>query len=177
MNIYHNFTAWLNAYGHSPVNLLHIYLSEHIFIRTPLKDCFQHNKRNSINMSMNQTSFFISASYSVAPCGRYKWFIAARRYNTSRFSKVKWCLLSFHHFFNFSSCLKKVIRKKLHPPSRASYQPLKFYFFQPPFGKFSKITITPKFMGGGHCGTDIKYWMWCDIFPHLQSLLIINLLP
>ena len=36
-------------HGHSPVNLQHN-LSGHIFIRTPLEDCFQHNKRNSVNM-------------------------------------------------------------------------------------------------------------------------------
>ena len=73
-------------HGHPAVNL---YLSEHVFIRTPLEDFFQHNKRNDVNMSMNRKSFFISASYSVAPSGRHKWFIAARRYNTSRFSEVK----------------------------------------------------------------------------------------
>ena len=41
---------------------------------------------------MNQR-FFISASYLVTPRGMHKWFIATRRYNTSRFSKVKWFLL------------------------------------------------------------------------------------
>ena len=39
-------------HGHSLVKFT-AYLSEHIFIRTPLEDCFQHNKRNSVNMSMN----------------------------------------------------------------------------------------------------------------------------
>ena len=134
---------------------------------------------------MNQTSLFISASYSVTPHGRYKWFIAARRYNTSRFSKVKWFLFSFPYFFNFLSCLKKVIREKAATPPPPTpplpqepvIHPSNFIFSNPPVWQFSKITITPKFMGGGHCGTDVKYWMWCDIFPHLQSLLLINLLP
>ena len=74
-------------HGHSPVNLQHN-LSGHIFIRTPLEDCFQHNKRNSVNISMNHASCFISASYSVvAPRERHKWL----RHKVS-------------HFFNFLSC-------------------------------------------------------------------------